>query len=262
MGHIWLLFSYEGCQPVLRWGRSFLLIQLPSFHQLHQLPSFQFSRAFSYFDSGHRHCLLIHCRWGLVVFTLLCLIEDPISLPSTFSDAAQFAHLVRILLHFPAQLLQEGLQGWETSPPASGTGSWHLLKSGTWRSAVTPCGSLCSSRDSCFYTFWGKCPVTSMSKTAAAPQFEWRPPYFTPSSHPAAQPHGSVGCSQGRSLPTPVKGLLTLPNQRELHQRLQECWNQGQPANSPGIKMGWNRCMRLFQGKEKKSLHVKAGALG
>lgn len=141
---------------------------------------------------------------SLMVFQLLCLREGSISLPSTFSDAAQFAHFLPNLLHLPAQLLQDGLQDWETSPLASGRDPWHTLKSGTWRAAATLCGSLCPSRGSCFYTFWGNCSVTTTSKTVTAPQFQCRPPYFTLPSHPTAQTDVSAGCSQGRSLPNTV----------------------------------------------------------
>lgn len=108
--HIWLLFNFEDSQPilqlqVLRWGRS-----LPLGTRSHQLPSF--SRSFDYFDSGGRHCSLLHCRWEPRFFKLLCLREEPVYLPFISSDAAQPSHFLPYLLHLPAQLLQD------SAPPA------------------------------------------------------------------------------------------------------------------------------------------------
>lgn len=154
---------------------------------------------------------------------MVCLREDPISLPFTFSDAAQSALFLPNLLHLPAQLLLGCLQGQEPSPLASGRGPWHPLNSGTWRAAGTLCGSLCPSRDSCFCTFWGNCPLTTMSKTVTAPLFQGRPLtsllLHTLLHKLMALLAVRVGPSQ-----TPVKELFTLPNQRELCQRLQASW--------------------------------------
>lgn len=262
--HIWLLVSFEDSQPILQLQVLRLGRNLPLGTRSH--PSFLFSRGFAYFDSGGRQCLPLHCRWGLRLFKLLCLREDPISLPFIFPDAAQPAYLLPYLLQLAAELLQEG------TPPAGQRaifpGLWErsqvLPAAGTWMAASAIWSSVCAEGSALAET----AAPTSTGETALLPPCLrlLQQHYFSQGPLTSLLLHTLLHKLLGLwaalwawllgPFQAPVKGCLTFPNQRELHQMLQAPWVKGSwscsleaarassglhPCVSPYLVFAWQR---------------------
>ena len=139
--------------------------------------------------------------WG---FSSCCVSGKTLSITLSFS---LMMHSLLTSSHISSTCQQSSsktghlLQSRGPSLLASERGSRHFLQSRTWRAASAIWSSLCVED----FALAGTAAPTCIGETALLPpclrltaaQFQLRPPYFTPPSHPAAQTAGSVGCALG-----------------------------------------------------------------